>query len=208
MVQQPAARLDFPKSRILSRLSLYVTPNRGNVTRNRRTFSQVLWLVLLIAYCCDGEKLSPDQKAPPFARGSGGLILNTPLEDNKARHRPIQSGPSGSTAGDQVQREETEMLKEVDGELVRVVKGSFSYKSPEGLPISVKYEADENGNRASFKFGTGEAGGSVTPGKSSGPRKGGGDRQNGQGTKGGNGSKDNAYLPPNKDVDRSYLPPK
>nr|XP_033330551.1 uncharacterized protein LOC117222762 isoform X1 [Megalopta genalis] len=177
--------------------------SRRNVSR-----SPVLWLVLLIAYCCDGEKLSPDQKAPPFARGSGGLILNTPLEDNKARHRPIQSGPSGSTAGDQVQREETEMLKEVDGELVRVVKGSFSYKSPEGLPISVKYEADENGNRASFKFGTGEAGGSVTPGKSSGPRKGGGDRQNGQGTKGGNGSKDNAYLPPNKDVDRSYLPPK
>lgn len=90
--------------------------------------------MLLAACCCIGDKLSPDQKAPQFARGSGGLILNTPFEDNKARNRPIAS----ANAEDGVQREETEMLKEVDGELVRTVKGSFSYDSPEGLPISVK----------------------------------------------------------------------
>ncbi|XP_076649862.1 uncharacterized protein LOC143357335, partial [Halictus rubicundus] len=166
--------------------------------------SQVLWLVVLSACCCAGEKLSPDQKAPPFARGSGGLILNTPLEDNKARNRPIPSGP---TAGDEVQREETETYKEVDGQLVRAVKGSFSYQSPEGLPISVKYEADENGNRASFKFGTGQPGGPGSSGPS-GSKKGQNGSKRPTGPKGSNGSKDKAYLPPNKDVDRSYLPPK
>lgn len=78
--------------------------------------------------------MSPNQKAPLFARGSGGLALNTPFEDNKARNQPIAS----SNVQDEVQREETEMLKEVNGELVRTVKGSFAYKSPEGLPIAVK----------------------------------------------------------------------
>lgn len=96
---------------------------------------QILWLLILGACYVDADKLSPNQKAPPFARGSGGLILNTPLEDNKARNRPI---PNTSNAVDGVEREETEMLKEVNGELVRTVKGSFAYKSPEGLPISVK----------------------------------------------------------------------
>ncbi|KZC04759.1 PREDICTED: uncharacterized protein LOC107192629 isoform X2 [Dufourea novaeangliae] len=161
----------------------------------------------LVACPCVGEKLSPDQKAPQFARGSGGLILNTPFEDNKARNRPI---PSAANTEDGVQREETETLKEVDGELVRVVKGSFAYKSPEGLPISVKYEADENGNRASFKFGTGVAGGLGPSTRPSGPQAGGGN--NGRGGQTGSGSKgskkDDSYLPPNKDVDRSYLPPK
>lgn len=157
---------------------------------------------------CVGEKLSPNQKAPLFARGSGGLALNTPFEDNKARNQPIAS----SNVQDEVQREETEMLKEVNGELVRTVKGSFAYKSPEGLPIAVKYEADENGNRASFKFGTGTGGGSGTSTRPSGPK--GNDNRKGQGDQGSKGSKgtkdskgNSSYLPP-KDVDRSYLPPK
>lgn len=97
--------------------------------------------MILDTWHCTGEKLSPDQKAPPFARGSGGLALNTPFEDNKARNRPITSAnapAANAPVEDDVQREETEMLKLVDGELVRTVKGSFSYKSPEGLPISVK----------------------------------------------------------------------
>lgn len=103
-------------------------------------WSQILWLILCTWHCA-GEKLSPDQKAPLFARGSGGLALNIPFEDNKARNRPITSAnaPAASAPVDDVQREETEMLKLVDGELVRTVKGSFSYKSPEGLPISVKW---------------------------------------------------------------------
>ncbi|CAK9829424.1 hypothetical protein ANTRET_LOCUS6767 [Anthophora retusa] len=164
--------------------------------------SLILWLVILSTYRCTGEKLSPDQKAPPFARGSGGLSLNTPFEDNKARNRPISSG---TPQVDDVQKEETEMLKEVDGELVRTVKGSFSYKSPEGLPISVKYEADENGNKASFKFGTGGGTGNGLPpsGRPSGPRGGAG---GGGGDPGGRGGQKDSYLPPN-DVNRSYLPP-
>ncbi|XP_053971373.1 uncharacterized protein LOC128872566 [Hylaeus volcanicus] len=171
--------------------------------------SLILWLLVLSVCCCIGEKLSPDQKAPLFARGSGGLILNTPFEDNKARKSPVASANVNvnANAEDGVQREETEMLKEVDGELVRIVKGSFSYNSPEGLPISVKYEADENGNRASFKFGTGGGTGSGTSGRPSGPKGGNaGNRggQTGQGPK--KGSKSDSYLPP-KDVDRSYLPP-
>ncbi|XP_076682167.1 uncharacterized protein LOC143376124 isoform X2 [Andrena cerasifolii] len=170
--------------------------------------SLIFWLVILYASHCIGDKLSPDQKAPAFARGSGGLILNTPYDDNKARNRPI-SAPAAQNAPDGVQREETEMLKEVDGELVRTVKGSFSYDSPEGLPIAVKYEADENGNRASFKFGTAAGGaGSGSTGRPSGP-KGDGNRggKTDQGAKGSKGSKgSSSYLPP-KDVDRSYLPP-
>ncbi|XP_043248708.1 uncharacterized protein LOC143342462 [Colletes latitarsis] len=166
--------------------------------------SLILWLLLLAPCCSIGDKLSPDQKAPQFARGSGGLILNTPFEDNKARNRPIGSANANANAPDGVQREETEMLKEVNGELVRTVKGSFSYDSPEGLPISVKYEADENGNRASFKFGTGGGAGSGGSGRPSGPKGGNGGRggQTDQGSKG----KGDSYLPP-KDVDRSYLPP-
>lgn len=55
---------------------------------------------------------------------------------------PFEGGgqPAGSNNGaDGVQREEKEDIKVVDGQPVRVVEGSFSYKSPEGLPVSVKY---------------------------------------------------------------------
>ncbi|XP_068979799.1 uncharacterized protein [Bombus flavifrons] len=161
--------------------------------------SLILWLMILDTWRCTGEKLSPDQKAPLFARGSGGLTLNTPFEDNKARNRP---NLNVNAPVDDVQKEETEMLKLVDGELVRTVKGSFSYQSPEGLPISVKYEADENGNRASFKFGTGDpSNGSLSPaGRTSGS---GG--QNGHG--GGQEPNGSKGYPPSKGVGRSYLPP-
>ncbi|XP_012152973.1 uncharacterized protein LOC100883529 [Megachile rotundata] len=163
------------------------------MTSRRTVFrSLILWLILG-SWCCAGEKLSPNQKAPLFARGAGGLILNTPFDDNKARKTPISGG---GNAVDGVQKEETEMYKTVDGELVRTVKGSFSYNSPEGLPISVKYEADENGNRASFKFGTGEVGGIGAGGSSGRPG------QNANGNRGGQTGQG-----PN-DSGRSYLPPK
>lgn len=105
---------------------------------NHFVILQIFWLMILGTWHCTGEKLSPDQKAPLFARGSGGLILNTPFEDNKARNRPISNV---NAPVDNVQKEETEMLKLVDGELVRTVKGSLSYNSPEGLPISIKWAA-------------------------------------------------------------------
>lgn len=69
-----------------------------------------------------------------------------------------------------------------------------------------RYEADENGNRASFKFGTGAANGGNRPSSNSGTGRGPGpgpesglDKKNGP----------SSYLPPTtkKDVDRSYLPP-
>lgn len=53
----------------------------------------------------------------------------------------MATGPPTSTNvvnEDGVQREETSSFKLVDGELVRVVEGSYSYKSPEGIPVSVK----------------------------------------------------------------------
>jgi len=82
------------------------------------------------------ERLSPDQKAPQFARGSGGLILKPPFEGARAITNPPAS--TNDVSEDGVQREEIATLKLVDGELVRVVKGSYSYKSPEGIPVSVQ----------------------------------------------------------------------
>lgn len=73
-----------------------------------------------------------------FARGSGGLILNPPLEGGpRAAASPLAS-TSITSEDDGVEREEMATLKLVDGELVRVVQGSYSYKSPEGIPVSVQ----------------------------------------------------------------------
>lgn len=86
---------------------------------------------------CFTEKLSPDQKAPLFARGSGGLSLKPPFESEQK----VAASPPVSTNvlnEDGVERTEIATFKLVDGELVRVVEGSYSYKSPEGIPVSVK----------------------------------------------------------------------
>ncbi|KAI4503800.1 hypothetical protein M0802_001203, partial [Mischocyttarus mexicanus] len=174
--------------------------------RKKNTFHdtrQVAICLLSLTYC-SAEKLSPDQKAPPFARGSGGLILKTPFEGGNS--------PASSNTVDGVQREEKEDIKIVDGQPVRVVEGSFSYKSPEGLPVSVKYVADENGNRASFKFGTAVGGGNGGGGNGGGGNGGGGPyppRGPPEGVTNGNGL--GTYIPPSSDktnnVDRKYLPP-
>ncbi|XP_011263320.1 larval cuticle protein LCP-22 [Camponotus floridanus] len=128
------------------------------------------------------EKLSPDQIAPLFARGSGGLILKPPFESEP---KGAASPPASTNIvnEDGVERKETATFKLVDGELVRVVEGSFAYKSPEGIPVSVHYIADENGYRAGFRLGaaaTGETRPLIRP---PGPK----------------------IVPTN--VDRSYLPP-
>ncbi|XP_011865529.1 PREDICTED: uncharacterized protein LOC105560757 [Vollenhovia emeryi] len=106
-------------------------------TMSRRGITRSLIWCLLSFPALFAERLSPDQKAPQFARGSGGLILKPPFEGARA----IAAGPPTSTnvaSEDGVQREEVATLKLVDGELVRVVQGSYSYKSPEGIPVSVK----------------------------------------------------------------------
>ncbi|XP_025996056.1 uncharacterized protein LOC105205130 [Solenopsis invicta] len=146
------------------------------------------------------ERLSPDQKAPQFARGSGGLILKPPFEDEQraAAGRSITTNVNE----DEIQREEIATLKDVDGELVRVVEGSYSYKSPEGIPVSVHYVADENGYRAGFRIGAAATG--VMRGPRIGPLKPAvgepyiGPLGPGPGT---------MYLPSNPNTDRSYLPP-
>ena len=108
-----------------------------------------MFVLLGVPRDCDTAKLSADQKAPAFAKGSGGLALKAPFEGGAAdvgtrrlASPPIPGPPAAPSAAasvvDGVVREETEELKEVDGQLVRVVKGSFGYDSPEGLPISVK----------------------------------------------------------------------
>jgi hypothetical protein len=48
------------------------------------------------------------------------------------------SPPANLANGDGVERKEIATLKLVDGDLVRVVEGSFSYQSPEGIPVSVQ----------------------------------------------------------------------
>ncbi|XP_011315194.1 probable H/ACA ribonucleoprotein complex subunit 1 [Fopius arisanus] len=136
---------------------------------------------LLLLGVSHGDKLSPGQRAPLGAGASGGLALTVPLRGGAADvggrldvgrsgGNPPLPAPRQATSPakteDGVIREETEELKEVDGQLVRVVKGSVGYDSPEGLPVALKYEADENGNRASFTIGKpgGGSGGGGRPG--------------------------------------------
>ncbi|XP_012543525.2 endocuticle structural glycoprotein SgAbd-1 [Monomorium pharaonis] len=171
---------------------------------HRRVIRSLIWCLLSFPAIL-AERLSPDQKAPQFARGSGGLILNPPFEDEQ---KTVAGPPATSVVNeDGVQREEMATLKLVDGELVRVVEGSYSYKSPEGIPVSVHYVADENGYRAGFRLGAAATGvmmeslirplgptvGSIGP--NIGPRIG----PPGQGG--------TTYLPSKPNVDRSYLPP-
>ncbi|XP_032677269.1 uncharacterized protein LOC116846940 [Odontomachus brunneus] len=164
---------------------------------HRGIILSLVWCLLSYPACFSAEKLAPDQQAPLFARGSGGLILKPPFEGPSAAASPAIS--TNVINEDGVEREETASFKVVDGELVRVVEGHFSYKSPEGIPVSVNYVADENGNRAGFRLGAAALG--ITPSRINvavpkprvlGP---------GGGT---------TYLPPkspSSNVDRSYLPP-
>ncbi|XP_025159909.1 endocuticle structural glycoprotein SgAbd-1 [Harpegnathos saltator] len=162
----------------------------------RRIVHSLVWWLLSYPACFPAEKLSPDQQAPLFARGSGGLILKPPFESA----RSVATSPAVSTntvSEDGVEREEIASFKLVDGELVRVVEGHFSYRSPEGIPVSVNYVADENGNRAGFRLGAAATGGTtshINVGDSRPGAPGGG----------------TTYLPPkltSSNVDRSYLPP-
>lgn len=98
------------------------------------SISQIWWLLSFPSFF-SAEKLSPNQRAPLFARGSGGLSLKPPLENDQ----PIK--PMDTLAFrnmDDVIREEMAALKLVNGQLVRVVEGSFSYRSPEGLPFALR----------------------------------------------------------------------
>ncbi|CAD6206374.1 GSCOCG00010043001-RA-CDS [Cotesia congregata] len=133
--------------------------------------STLVLCLLIGSLLCNADKLSPGQKAPPHATKSGGESLQAPPPGSRAADvgsRPdvgrsggsrLPATPPQAPKEDGVIREETEDLKEVNGQLVRVVKGNFGYDSPEGLPIAVKYEADENGNRASFTIGKPGGGG-------------------------------------------------
>ncbi|XP_015125396.1 uncharacterized protein LOC107047167 [Diachasma alloeum] len=213
-------------------------------------YLHVIGFYLLLLGVSHGDKLSPGQRAPLGAGASGGSALIAPLRGGAADvGARLDVGRSGNNpplpppkpavsakTEDGVTREETEELKEVNGELVRVVKGNFGFDSPEGLPVAVKYQADENGNRASFTIGK-PGGGSGRPGGGSGaggrpgggsggggrpgygvggggggpPTKGGKPPRGGSGGGGGGGGKtggDSTYLPPSKmNPERGYLPP-
>lgn len=98
---------------------------------------------------CTGAQLSADQKAPPHAHNSGGLLLRAPKEGERyaagSGAASVNTKPTSAPAAapqppreEGVVREETEDLKEINGELVRTVQGSLSYDSPEGLAVFVK----------------------------------------------------------------------
>ena len=50
----------------------------------------------------------------------------------------ISGGGGGGAQEDGIQREEVTSFKEVNGESVRSVVGSYGYQSPEGLAVSFK----------------------------------------------------------------------
>lgn len=91
---------------------------------------------LIVITTVKADVLSADQKAPPFARGSGAFALPLPREGKPSVKQPVKQ-PAGNTENE-VQREEVTSFKKVGDETVLVVEGSLGYKSPEGLAISVK----------------------------------------------------------------------
>ncbi|KAH0535146.1 translation initiation factor IF-2-like [Cotesia glomerata] len=186
--------------------------------------STLVLCLLIGSLLCNADKLSPGQKAPPHATKSGGGSLQAPPPGSRAADvgsRPdvgrsggsrLPAPPPQAHKEDGVIREETEDLKEVNGQLVRVVKGNFGYDSPEGLPIAVKYEADENGNRASFTIGQpggGGGGGGRPDGGSSGgrPSENAGAGGGGKGRPGSGGGKPPAGGGVSSSSDKTYLPP-
>ncbi|XP_033223483.1 uncharacterized protein LOC117177101 [Belonocnema kinseyi] len=165
---------------------------------------------LIVITTVKADVLSPNQKAPPFARGSGAYALPLPREGKPSVIQQPVKQPAGN-AENGVQREDVTSFKKVGDETILVVEGSLGYKSPEGLAISVNYKADENGNHASFKFGTGLPGSSPSRGSQpvgGGDNKGGVKGANTKSTGGGSGP--SSFLPPGqkgKTEERSYLPP-
>lgn len=96
-----------------------------------------------------GEKLSADLEAPIYSAGAGGLNLEPPFEGPRKIYAAIVAQKNRPNFGDGeysfsfetadgVQREEVGMLKKIGEELVTVVKGRYSYTSPQGLSIDVK----------------------------------------------------------------------
>ncbi|XP_014203766.1 uncharacterized protein LOC106636047 [Copidosoma floridanum] len=175
----------------------------------------IMLACLLLAGRTNGhpDKLSANQMAPVHARSSAGRALPLPSGGSPPANvnrlpgggaaRP-NAGPAapGPPQEEGVQREESVSFKEVDGETVRVVEGTYGYQSPEGLPVSFKYMADENGNKASFTIGkaAGAGGGGGAGGAKPSPGRGpGGAGAGGGGVKGGKGGADGG--------DRQYLPP-
>ncbi|XP_058805425.1 myristoylated alanine-rich C-kinase substrate-like [Phymastichus coffea] len=125
-----------------------------------------------------------------------------------------QPGPAAAGAGaarppDGVRREESASFKDVNGESVRVVVGNFGYDSPEGLPVSFKYMADENGNQASFSIGAPGAGGGPSS-RPAGAAAAAGSRGSaaGQGPGKAAAGATKATGATGGDGDRKYLPPK
>ncbi|XP_046734484.1 uncharacterized protein LOC124404421 [Diprion similis] len=140
---------------------------------NRHAAASPIARLLLLVGCLlsrtglfsTAEKLSPNVHAPLFAQGAGGFRLEPPREGPVKTYAEILKQTNHPNLGDGeysfsfetadgVQREEVGKLKKVGDELVTVVQGRYSYSSPEGLAIDVRYTADENGARSSFTFGT------------------------------------------------------
>ena len=55
------------------------------------------------------------------------------------------------TTGNGIKADERGYLKNIGASKAQVVQGSYEYTSPEGLPISVHYTADEYGFKVSYK---------------------------------------------------------
>ena len=105
-----------------------------------RQFAVLCALVLLLLKKGEGAPypgvLSTRQLAPEFAAGSAGRSLALPRAGQTPAH--VSQLQSGVPQEDGVQRQEEASFKEVNGESVRTVVGSYAYQSPEGLPVSFK----------------------------------------------------------------------
>ncbi|XP_070495016.1 endocuticle structural glycoprotein SgAbd-2-like [Chironomus tepperi] len=71
-----------------------------------------------------------------------------PITSYKNEMSPDGSYQYSYSTGNGIKADESGYLKNVGQQKAQVVQGSYSYTSPEGQPIQVRYQADEYGFRA------------------------------------------------------------
>ncbi|XP_014483437.1 PREDICTED: uncharacterized protein LOC106748980 [Dinoponera quadriceps] len=118
---------------------------------HREIIYSLIWCLLSFATCFPAEKLPLNQQK--------SLSVPSPEKDLipvllfKRGPRTIANPTISTNVNNDVEWKEYPTISDIDGKLVRIVTGYFSYKSPEGISIFVHYNADSNGNQGGFKLG-------------------------------------------------------